>query len=584
MLATQAVLPGASVVTYWPLGLVTLVVAQYGAFLVYWKRQPPGLDRGWATAAFGMVGLILLVIAWVRRPCEKAQPDWRGSVLRVAGAMPALYILQFAARQSLNSVNQFVGNFMYGGDHSTHAELAFKFTRWSMDHDFTSPFQIYVYPSGLHFLGANISVTKGTAGLTPAGRTYLEIGRLNWLLFAAFVQLAVTALLMVSRSNRIFRLASAFACLIVLAGIPNFVFHLYLAGFLTSLGVAIVLLGLFVVFADPESAGRPQLRSREQVLLLAIALVGAAITYQPYALLPLGLLLGVIVRSVANFLRRTGDEKSTNQTSRGRSLVGASTIGAGLVPIAVYFVRGSESPSIRSLLVGGATMSVKPELAFGVGLVAVIGLWQLARARRHHGYRNEGAVTLISALWIFTASLVWIVGKTGGIPVQSQPYYTQKAMWTLLVTTAPVAMGSALALISAAFAMNPRVVLPIRLAIPLFISILPWSLSYQVDSGLGNIRSPRVQWFVEGFLQRSKTGESSIAIEPDDPQGSHIANLALRLTSNVHLPVEMSLNINVVDVCDFVREKSVDRVYTSRVGHQFLVESGCPVIGVDYVR
>lgn len=580
VLATQAVLPRSPVLLFWPIGLVAVVVASYGGFWVYWWRRPSGITDAWPTVTFLVIAVVSLVVIVVRRPRERPSVSWLDRMTFVVTALPAVFVMQFGARQSVNSPLEFLGNFMYGGDHSLHANIAFKFTHWAQNHDFPSPFQVYNYPSGLHFFGANVSELNGRGGYSPAGRVFIEMGRLNWVLLAAFIQLAMTVMVGKPSVNRIFRVLSAIAVLVLMAGVPNFVFQLFWAGFMTSLGISVVLLGLFAVLFW-QLTGELVSSRVEKVCLLIMFTYAAAITYQPYAVIPLALLAGELARYALGKL--PGSARSTHLGIRllGRTPFIIGCMG-GVVPLIVYFLRGAESPSLKSLLLSGATMNVKPELAFVVGAAGIVGAFQVGRMRSR-AVTGSLVTAALASTWVFTASLVWIVGKTGGLSVQTQPYYTQKAMWLLLMVSAPMVAAAVLHMVAPAIARAGRESLLLRLSTPVFIALIPWSLSYQVDSGLLNIRNPRMSWFTPSYVEKAKAGEWSVAFTQEDPLGSHIANLALHLVSQLRVAPEFSLNADPAAACAWISTNPVRRVYTTPVGYETLVANGCPIDDVRYI-
>jgi len=173
--------------------------------------------------------------------------------------------------------------------------------------------------------------------------------------------------------------------------------------------------------------------------------------------------------------------------------------------------------------------------------------------------------------------------RVGRFPFQALPYYTQKAMWLLLMTTAPLALGTGITLVAIAISRKKRALIALSCAVPVGIALLPWALGFSPDAGLTNIRNPRVQWFVAAYLHQTELNERSVAFNPDDRIGSHVANLALRLVSSHTMPPELSLQADPPSVCHWISTNQVDRVYTSEIGRGDLTKAGCSDQGIEYL-
>lgn len=574
--ATLALVPHRNPLLYWPVGLLGVLVASYVGYWVHWFAGSGGVSTATSQWLFAVVLSFFTIVAAMRGLLGKRALNPYPIGTAISGMMmavlPVVLIVIVTLRWG-NDPARLIAGFVAGGDHNAHNKITHDLLAWSSTAAISSPFQIYSYPNGIHFLIANLIGISSTGSNVSTLVQELRMGAwFETVQLAAYLQLAVVIFMQGARKGFSTRLLLLPPLFFAFASMDSFVGHLFWSGFTTSLGMTWILLVPFVVGDRMVLTHTRSIASWSWVGWCILLAYASWIVYQPYAILFLAPATFVVFWM---FMRKTKVASTAVNRWGYQSLtvvgISAAVFIAAMTP---YLLQGISSPAVSSLLLDGA--SSRPYF-YTVALWAVVALWGLMmRSSRNTNALSSAALRLshLSGLIVLTASMILIVTRESDYGILTQPYYTQKMLWIVLFVSVPVALSAVFSQVELYFQQRTRRERTGYLAVAMCCLLL-------VPLVMG--RAPRaalthgsIDWFAQGLMANVQApGDRTMAFSLGDVLGSHVSNLALRSFSGVTVPVEIGLSANTFLACRFINREDIQLLYTTGNGVAEMFGSGC---------
>lgn len=573
-LATLAVMRRVNVLLYWPIGLLTVMVAMYMAYWWQWLNNPIGIDPNSAETLFAILIVLFTIAAALRAVMQRevlvvpSPPRVLSIVLMVALPLALVYLV--TVRWGDEPV-RLISAHLAGGDHGAHNEIVHRLLQSSEEVTYASPLQMYTYPQAIHFMTANlVAFTQPTSTLPLLAQEYAMGAWVEWVQFAAFSQLAIVVFMKGVRGNGLRRTLFLPPLIFVFASMDSFVMHLLWSGFTTSLGITWILLA-FVAISDRLSFKKSLGDLWLMFLVCGFFAYASWIVYQPYSVIFVAL-AGLIFVQRLTLSQRIGTIMAPLSTALERPVVLVLAVAGAIFTILIGGL-GRESPAVTSLLLDGATYKPYFYTVMLWAFAAMAGHWLLTRAGEIPGL-DLAQLKFLFVHFGFVTGMVLTVMWAGDVGVLEQPYYTQKMLWVLLFVSLPVALSVGFTWIE-----NLQVKWPVGQQIG-FAAVLLTAIVFtplvQGRYPASATKKHNVDWFAKGMLVEIPDNDyRAVAFSWEDQLGSHLSNLALRATSNLIMPVEVALSDNTFLACRFINENDATVVYSSKHGRSALVESGC---------
>jgi hypothetical protein len=573
-LATLAVMRRVNVLLYWPIGLLAVMVAMYGAYWWQWLSAPVGVDLDSSRTLFVVLTFLFGVVAVLRvllhRDVVVVPRVPRIFTVAIMPALPVVLIYLVTTRWGDEPV-RLISAHLGGGDHGAHNEIVHRLLKASEDVSYASPLQMYTYPQAIHFMIANlIAFTQSTSTLPLLAQEYAMGAWLEWLQFAAFCQLAIVVFMKGVQGSGLRRALLLPPLMFAFASMDSFVMHLLWSGFTTSLGMTWILLA-FLAVSDRVHFGESLRGSWFSFASLGFFAYASWIVYQPYAVIFLALAGFFFIRIIAR-QKHLSRVMTPVAHALERPVVMIIAV-AGSIFIALIAVLGSQSPAVLSLLLDGATY--KPYFYTVVlwAFLAMAGNWLYSR-QNDTLLLDVGQLKFLFVHFGFVTGMIATVMRAGGFGLLDQPYYTQKMLWILLFVSLPVALSAGstwLEKIQVTWSYDKRFGLLTVLIVALLLTPL-----VQGRAPVNATRKHSVDWFAKGMtVDVQDEAYRAVAFSWTDQLGSHVSNLALRATTNLVMPVDVALSNNTFLACRFINANEATVIYSRTHGRASLLNSGC---------
>jgi hypothetical protein len=573
-LATLAVMRRVNVLLYWPIGLLAVMVAMYGAYWWQWLSAPVGVDLDSSRTLFVVLTFLFGVVAVLRvllhRDVVVVPRVPRIFTVAIMPALPVVLIYLVTTRWGDEPV-RLISAHLGGGDHGAHNEIVHRLLKASEDVSYASPLQMYTYPQAIHFMIANlIAFTQPASTLPLLAQEYAMGAWVEWVQFAAFCQLSIVVFMKGARGAGLRRALFLPPLMFVFASMDSFVMHLLWSGFTTSLGITWILLA-FLAVSDRVHIKDSFRQSWLGFVTLGFFAYASWIVYQPYAVIFVALTGLLFIRLIATRQRLSRALAPVSAVLESPAVLVLAV--AGGVFIALIGVLGSDSPAVRSLLLDGATYKPYFYTVMLWAFAAMAGHWLFTLGRETHGV-DIAQLKFSLTHFGFVVGMILTVMWAGDFGLLEQPYYTQKMLWVLLFVSLPVALSIGctwLEQIELSWPTPKRGGLIAVLAVALLLTPL-----VQSRAPVNATRKPNIDWFAKGMMLDVQDEEyRAVAFSWTDPLGSHVSNLALRATTNLVMPVDVALSNNSFLTCRFINENDATVIYSRTHGRASLVNSGC---------
>jgi hypothetical protein len=578
LLATKAILPKGNNLVLWPIGLFAVIGTSYIGYVFLWVSNKPGVSYDTARQLFLVQYLLFAAIAVLRNHDSgertkrlSARSVWFTIVLT---GLPVLLVI-YATYELIENPVGLIGSYFAGGDHLNHSGMIYDLTQWTAGSGMRSPLDIYAVPNGLHFLISNVVGISSLASSTPPlAQVFLSAAWFEWLQVAAFVQLGLVVIIGKRNQLWLFRALVAFAIILIMMSIDLLVLHLMWSGFSTSLAITWLLL-VPVVALIAEADQKVSKSGQRFTICLLFAMSSIAwILYQPFAI-PFFVIASFLV--VGILLARFKVFKNSGYKLVSSALPLVTAVCTYLIVLIPYWASGSENSFMARLSTNGESYRTSFYLVLFVVVLSIWILW----------FRSEDESSLpmwglrrtllsmqcgIVALVVAAITVVVLSGKYGII---NQPYYTQKMLWILLLTSVPLVVGGVL---NAGSTWMSSLVEPQRraliIALPTLLFLTPIALGKYPVLATQHSSFP---WFAKAVrVPVDMDPEATVAFAPNDPQGTFISNLALSIISKNSLDLNIALSGNQYLACRFIGSRPISVVYTTKGGKDYLRDSGCP--------
>lgn len=566
--AVRALNPRLNPIIYWPVGVCVVLTTNFMSYWTMWFTGTPRLTTHWATASWILQAIFFFCVVSFRDRKPRITKLRNPAGMTVLVLIPVLLLIWASIRLYENPILHISG-YLGGGDHGAHSQIVHRILGWGPIPFGASPFDLNAYPSGLHFLIANlVTLDSSHSGMYSLARVYLWASWFEWLQLAAFIQLFLILVIGSSHKLTVFKALYANCILLFLFLMNNALFHLFWSGFTTSLGTTWVLLVIPVLFAVREQ----KYLTSPITTLIWCGIVGYAqwILYPPF-IIPIAVIcLWPLAIKILSLDKSQIAQRKINLIIPFLSFM--LSIGITLTP---YLVGGKSNSYVSALIVEGATF--KPSF-YTVILVLGFALIASSLAAKHESlnqFQNNFymvVTTYLSALVGFVLPLIFIVTRVSDFGVLNQPYYIQKMFWILIFVSLPIFFSTLLPFIEKAMVAG-KITAPQKYFLLLLIPLIPFTQGRSIESAKRHLN---VYWFPLSFpIMTDDLTQRSLAFVKVDPLGSHVSNLALSSVSEVVMPVDLSLNADPVAVCLFATANEIETIFTNVGGRQILVDSGC---------
>ena len=549
----------------WPVGLMLVVLSAYGVYLWSWARGDDGISDGRARVLLLNVFVFWCSCAAIRLLTSRSSRipirefSWSralsGAVLL---AVPITLMLLVSTRTGHDPVRVISGH-LSGGDHGAHNLIVHRLIDPTAGSELVSPFALYAYPRGIHYLIALLTAFDASAKSFPTvAREYLVASMFEYVQLAAVCQLSM--LIVVGIRVTAGRVVMAMCALAFAMSVDNLVSHLFWSGFTTSLAVTWSLL----IPAALESSFPEDARLGRSVRCTIWLFLGAFcwVAYQPFVVIGALLL-------ISEFISMLNERALDSRVFRwlGENRIALVFFGS-ICPVLLPLLRsGKDSPAVTSLLADGSLY--RPHLWTVILLFA--GALLLHRIPRNSGI-SESVQVLVGVAGLAVGSM-FVVRIADGPGLTNQPYYVQKILWLLLFLAIPLVLSRATEAIELQLVRRGATPGMATFGTCVVFLLLPYATGRTPAAGT---RHFAVDWFARGIVEnQGQLSSDSVAFSFRDRLGSHLANLALVGTSKEHLPIDTSLSANPFLACEFIQRSNVELIYTTPNGRAEMVESGC---------
>jgi len=576
LLGSLAVFPRRSPLIYWPFGLLVSMLTLYLGYVLFWALNIDGLTVFRARLVLVSALAVFALISQVRERREESSKKTANFHLTALLLMTVVSIGTIATglQHFYFDRTGMLAGYLSGGDHGLHIEFMIDLIKGSSQLYYSNPLSLQDYAKGVHFLLANLFLVNQTAStqshpvqqhLVPALFEYVQL--------AALLQLIVIATTKIRVRHEILRSSLVLAALIALASIPKLGNHLFWSGFTTSLALTwIIFVPLAMPWSGLQNGTKPPSHLLRLLFWWALA-IAVWITYQPYVLVPIACLCVEILvllasktpggRWVSRVLRRAGV----------RSLL--VFVGVAIVTASPYFLEGSNSPSIKRLILFGVCWKISP---VAVLLSAVGALLFLTGSIRKNieDYDRVADLMVLVGIFSLTATMMWLA-TTGDSPFtfQSEPYYVQKMYWVLFFVAIVLVIKWGVAVLDDLLARRREFVSSsIFGLLVVVLAGLPWSL------GIGPIEASKhiaIDWFARDM--QVDVGDikpfNAAVFNTWENLGAHVGNIVIRRLTTSFLPVDIAQSRNAYWACSYMRDHNVNLIYTANGQGVSLINSGC---------
>lgn len=578
LLATKAILPNGNNLVLWPIGLFAVIGTSYIGYIFLWVSNKPGVSYDTARQLFFVQFLLFAAIA-VARNHDSGELTKRLSARSVGftivlTGLPALLVI-YATYELIENPVGLIGSYFAGGDHLNHSGMIYDLTQWTAGSGMRSPLDIYAVPNGLHFLVSNVvTISSLSSSTPPLAQVFLSAAWFEWLQVAAFVQLGLVVIIGKRNQMWLFRALVAFAIILIMMSIDLLVLHLMWSGFSTSLAITWLLL-VPVVALITEADEKVSKSGPRFTLCLLFAMSSIAwILYQPFAI-PFFVIASFLV--VGTLLAQFKVFKNSGHKLVYSALPLITALCTYLIVLIPYWASGNENSFMARLSTNGESYRTSFYLVLFVVVLSIWILW----------FRSEDQIslpmwglrrTLLSmqcGIVALVVAAITVVVLSGNYGIINQPYYTQKMLWILLLTSVPLVVGGVL---DAGSTWMSSLVEPQRraliIALPTLLFLTPIALGKYPVLATQHSSFP---WFAKAVrVPVDMDPEATVAFAPNDPQGTFISNLALSIISKNSLDLSIALSGNQYLACRFIATRPISVVYTTKGGKDYLRDSGCP--------
>jgi hypothetical protein len=551
--------------------------ANYVSYVIAWVNKVPSITPVWSRITL-LVVLTLSICTALGRVSYKprGEPDAQYSFLSVLIlSVPGLLILIWSVHGILDDPVGVVAANLTGGDHSMHVGLSLNFTNLTGSPYLRNPFDLYGYPSALHFLITNLAQLDLIQNDTsPVFHFHLMAAWFERLQFAAFVQLFVSvAVLRITRST-VNLIVGTLLSVVSLLLIPNSIPQLIWSGFSTSLGgVWILLLVPFFEILILERGSRNMF----QTFLLTV--VGAVLVsvYQP---------LLMIVGSV--FVLQLSSKLFVQKIQHPRfitSYVRPALLGfiTAALPISVvYFVQGKGNSGFQTINLTGALLLPSHTIAVTIFVLTAFLLYGCVIRTKNKGYQYSlgKEIAFIFGYLGLLSSLIFVISQIKDDSQPLTPYYVDKLIWGLVFVCLPILLMAMFSFFDSFNGFSRRAFwVTAALAIPLVFVTRNLEIKQQ-------FRHTEINWVASALqtIQREQLPLRAVTYFSGDHLGSHVGTLSIGWVSDITLPFELRITNRIDLVCDFISNQGVTTVFTADGGLDELITNGCPDSGVNYIE
>ena len=576
LLGSLAVFPRRSPLIYWPFGLLVSMLTLYGAYVVLWALSIDGLTVFRSRLVLICVLAVFSLISHARQRRMASNEKTANFHLTALFLMAVVSIGTIAVglQHFYFDRTGMLAGYLSGGDHGLHIEFMIDLIKGSSQLYYSNPLSLQDYAKGIHFLLANLFLVNQNASTqSQLVQQHLVPALFEYVQLAALLQLIVIATTKVRVRHEILRYSFVLAALIALASIPKLGNHLFWSGFTTSLALTWI---IFIPLAMPWSGDQNDVKLPSHGFRIALwsALAMAIwITYQPYVLVPIACLCVELMIFIAS--KTLGQHSVSRVLSRTgvRSLL--IFAGVAVVAASPYFFQGSESPSIKRLMLFGVCWKISP-IAVLLSSIGALLLLIWPRWNNIEDYVLVSDLMLLVGIISLTITMMWLA-TTGDSPFtfRSEPYYVQKMYWILFFVAIVLVIKWGIAFIDSVLAPRRQIVSNSILgSLSLSLLVLPWAL------GTGPVEASKhisIDWFARDMqVDVSNIKPFNAAVfNTWENLGAHVGNIAIRRLTTSFLPIDIAQSRNSLWACSYMRDRNVNLIYTASGQGLNLINSGC---------
>jgi hypothetical protein len=409
--------------------------ANYVSYIVAWINKVQLITPTWSRVTLlavlmSSISLALIRLTFQKDGLVKSQYSFP-SVLIIS--IPSILIVVWAGFGILNNPIGMVAANLTGGDHSMHVGLSINFTALTGSPYLRSPFDLYGYPSALHYLITNLAqIDLMQNDASPVFHFHLVAAWFERLQFAAFVQLYIFIAVCGIKNSRSKLILGVLVAVISLLSIPNSIAQLIWSGFTTSLGGVWML--LLFPFLGILLAGR---KGRDFYLLFLFLIVGLVLfsVYQPLVIISAAVFLFHVV------LKLFGQKYDQNKLSL--SCVFPATLGFvfAAIPVCVaYLIQGKNNSGFQTINLAGALLVPSHGIAIAIVSMTISLIFASALRGDFKDYQS-----ILSTVTVFlfgylglVSSLIFVVSQIKEDSQSLTPYYIEKLIWGLIFVCMPI--------------------------------------------------------------------------------------------------------------------------------------------------
>ena len=576
-LFSLALFPKKSPLLTWPVGLLVAIGANYVSYIFAWINKVQSITPSWSRATLLVVLLSSILLALIRMTYQKeGDSEFKYSVASVLiVSIPSVLILLWAGFGILTDPIGMVAANLTGGDHSMHVGLSVNFTALTGSPYLRSPFDLYGYPSAIHYLITNLAqIDLMQNDASPLFHFHLIAAWFERLQLAAFVQLYIFVAVYGIKKSRSKLILGVLVAVIALLAIPNSIAQLLWSGFTTSLGgVWILLLVLFLGILLAGSRGRNFYRL---FLFLIVSIVLFSV-YQPLVIISASVFLFHVI------LKLFGQKYIKNKLVL--SFIFPAVLGfvTTALPICVaYLIQGKTNSGFQTINAAGSLLVPSHEIAIATVSLTIILLFTCALRGEHKNRQSIlGTVTVFLFGYLgLLSSLVVVISQIKEDLQSLTPYYIEKLIWGLIFVCIPILLMALFTLLDSFEGLFGKSIWAMMTVSVVFL------FSSQNSEIQEQFRHGRINWVATGVktIQRDQLPLRAVTYFSWDHLGSHLGTLAIGWVSEVTLPFELRMTDRIDLVCKFISDQRVTTVFTADGGLDELIANGCPEKGVSYIE
>ena len=572
-----ALFPQKSPLLTWPVGLLVAIGANYVSYVFAWINKVQSITTSWSRATLLVVLLSAILLALIRVTYQKEGDSGfhcsNASVLIVS--VPSFLILVWAGFGILTDPTGVVAANLTGGDHSMHVGLSLNFTSLTGSPYLRSPFDLYGYPSAIHYLITNLAqIDLMQNNASPVFHFHLVAAWFERLQLAAFMQLYICVAVYGVKKSRRKLVLGVLVAVIALLAIPNSIAQLLWSGFTTSLGGVWIL--LLVPFLGILLAGNRGRNFYRLLLFLIVSIVLFSV-YQPLVIISASVFLFHVI------LKLIGQKY--NNGKLGLSFMFPAALGfvATALPICVaYLIQGKTNSGFQTLNAAGALLVPSHEIAIAIVSLTVILLFTCALRGEHKDRQSIlGTVTVFLFGYLgLLSSLVFVISQIKEDSQSLTPYYIEKLIWGLIFVCMPILLMALFTLLDSFKGLFGKSIWAMMTVSVVFL------FSSQNSEIQQQFHHGRINWVATGVktIQRDQLPLRAVTYFSWDHLGSHVGTLAIGWVSEITLPFELRMTDRIDLVCKFISDQRVTTVFTADGGRDELIANGCPEAGVSYIE